>query len=100
MSDLNKAMDSNSAANTPAFELDNPQHIGMRKLMADVYSRHAIAVNEDSKLLAERYLGMAFCLERVAMQVLHDDVLAALCMDMGDIMSSSELVRQVVRAAA
>lgn len=100
MTHSNAMAHSAPAANTPVFDLSNPQHLAMRKLMADIYSRHAIAVNEDSKQLSERYLGMAFCLERVAMQVLNDDALAVLCMDMGDIMSRSEFAHQIARAAA
>ncbi|GIU13035.1 hypothetical protein [Shewanella sp. MBTL60-007] len=100
MTHLNTMAQSVPAANTPAFDLSNPQHLAMRKLMADIFSRHANAVSDDSKLCAERYLGIAFCLERVALQVLNDDVLAALCLDMGDVMSRSEFARQVARAAA
>ena len=82
------------------FDLSNPQHLAMRKLMADVYSRHANAVNEGSRVCALRYLGMSFGLERVAMDVLQDEALAALCMDMGDIMSRNEFVNQTARIAA
>ncbi len=62
-----------------SFDLSNPQHLAMRKVMADVYSKHANAKAFASK---KRYEGMSQGLERVALYVLRDHVLHQLCFEM------------------
>lgn len=68
-----------TAANGPQFDLSNPQHLAMRKLMADVYSRHANALERGLEQAAAKYRGMGEGLERVAIYVLADPMLGWLC---------------------
>lgn len=67
-----------TAANGPQFDLSNPQHLAMRKLMADVYSRHANALERGLEQAAAKYRGMGEGLERVAIYVLADPLLGSL----------------------
>ncbi|WP_338725716.1 hypothetical protein V8687_18385 [Shewanella baltica] len=60
------------------FDLSNPQHLAMRKLMADVYARHANALEMDLPLSARTYQGMGLGLERVARTVLNDATLSTI----------------------
>ncbi|MGP1718753.1 hypothetical protein [Shewanella frigidimarina] len=64
------------------FDLTNPQHVAMRKLMADIYARHVEAHSQGLPLMALRYLGMAQGLEKVALYVLADHALTQLCFDL------------------
>ena len=68
----------NSGASAPRFDLSNPQHLAMRKLMADVYSRHANALLCGVEKSAIAYRGMGQGLERVALYVIADPVLVSL----------------------
>lgn len=68
-----------TAATVPQFDLSNPQHLAMRKLMADVYSRHANALDRGLEQSAVNYRGMGLGLERVATYVLADPMLSWLC---------------------
>jgi hypothetical protein len=67
------------ANSTVKFDLTNPQHVAMRKLMADIYARHAQA---ESFATQKRYEGMSQGLEKVALYVLCDHVLHQLCFEM------------------
>ena len=62
----------------PQFDLNNPQHLAMRKLMADVYARHANALEMGLPLAARTYQGMGIGLERVARAVLDDAILSTI----------------------
>lgn len=68
-----------TAANGPQFDSSNPQHLAMRKLMADVYARHANALERGLEQAAAKYRGMGEGLERVAIYVLADPMLGWLC---------------------
>ncbi|MCU8032732.1 MULTISPECIES: hypothetical protein [unclassified Shewanella] len=68
-----------TAANGPQFDLSNPQHLAMRKLMADVYSRHANALERGLPTSAATYRGMGMGLESVALFALADPTLSDLC---------------------
>lgn len=88
-----------TAANGPQFDLSNPQHLAMRKLMADVYSRHANALERGLEQAAAKYRGMGEGLERVAIYVLADPLLGWLCGSLNIAMNDvAELYR--ARAAA
>lgn len=88
-----------TAANGPQFDLSNPQHLAMRKLMADVYSRHANALERGLPTSAATYRGIGEGLERVAIYVLADPLLGWLCGSLNIAMNDvAELYR--VRAAA
>uniref|UniRef100_Q0HYU9 Uncharacterized protein n=1 Tax=Shewanella sp. (strain MR-7) TaxID=60481 RepID=Q0HYU9_SHESR len=67
-----------TAATEPQFDLSNPQHLAMRKLMADVYSNHANALLCGVEKSAIAYRGMGQGLERVALYVIADPVLVSL----------------------
>lgn len=67
-----------AAATAPQFDLSNPQHLAMRKLMADVYIRHTNALESGLEKSAICYRGMGQGLERVALYVLADPVLVSL----------------------
>jgi hypothetical protein len=64
------------------FDLTNPQHVAMRKLMADIYARHTAAVDTRVNDTMKRYQGMAQGLEKVALYVLADHVLHTLCFEL------------------
>jgi hypothetical protein len=64
------------------FDLTNPQHLAMRKLMTDIYSRHTLAFNCRSFNTMKRYEGMAQGLEKVALYVLVDHTLHTLCFEL------------------
>jgi len=68
-----------TAATAPQFDLSNPQHLAMRKLMADVYARYVNALNENEAPKMALYLGIGMGLERVATYVLADPVIRELC---------------------
>ncbi|RPA50632.1 hypothetical protein EGC79_11110 [Shewanella vesiculosa] len=70
------------ANSTVQFDLTNPQHVAMRKLMADIYARHVEAHSQGLPLMALRYLGMAQGLEKVALYVLADHTLTQLCFEL------------------
>ncbi|QYK02424.1 hypothetical protein [Shewanella psychrotolerans] len=82
---------------SPTFDLSNPQHLAMRKLMADVYSRHANALELGLKHCTDVYLGMGQGLERVAVFVLNDVQLACLCSSLNRAMND---VQELYRARA
>jgi hypothetical protein len=67
---------------TVQFDLNNPQHLAMRKLMADIYARHAEAFESKVFISMKRYEGMAQGLEKVALYVLADHVLHQLCFEL------------------
>ena len=64
------------------FDLTNPQHVAMRKLMADVLSHFSNAVQEKNFDAAKRYQGMATGLCNVAVFVLRDFVLGQLAAEL------------------
>jgi len=70
------------AASTVQFDLTNPQHVAMRKLMTDIYSRHTEAFTAGVNDTMKRYQGMAQGLEKVALHVLADHVLHTLCFEL------------------
>ncbi|WP_418358383.1 hypothetical protein ACNH6B_05030 [Shewanella basaltis] len=70
------------ATSTVQFDLTNPQHVAMRKLMANVYARYCEARSQGMPLMALRYLGMAQGLEKVALYVLVDHTLHQLCFEL------------------
>ena len=70
------------ANSTVKFDLTNLQHVAMRKLMADIYSRHTAAVANRAFNTMKRYEGMAQALEKVALYVLVDHTLHQLCFDL------------------
>ncbi|MGP1832252.1 hypothetical protein ACTTBA_04165 [Shewanella frigidimarina] len=70
------------ANSTVQFDLTNPQHVAMRKLMADIYSRHTTAVANRAFDTMKRYEGMAQALEKVALYVLADHTLHQLCFNL------------------
>ena len=72
-------MNNHAPAISLQFDLSNSQHLDMRRLMADVYQRHARALNHDCPGNVMRYSGMAEGLEAVAFEVLKDPVLYHLC---------------------
>jgi hypothetical protein len=67
---------------TVQFDLSNPQHLAMRKLMADIYSRHTAAADNRVFETMKRYQGIAEGLEKVALHVLRDYTLHLLCFDL------------------
>ncbi|MCW3171242.1 hypothetical protein [Shewanella subflava] len=70
------------ANSTVQFDLTNPQHVAMRKLMADIYARHCEASESKDFNLMVKYEGMAQGLEKVALYVLVDHTLHQLCFDL------------------
>ncbi|MEC4740903.1 hypothetical protein HWQ48_26805, partial [Shewanella sp. E94] len=59
------------------FDLTNQQHLDMRRLMADVYQRNAASLSKCNNR-SDYYSGMAYCLSRVAKDVLKDNTLRIL----------------------
>lgn len=66
----------------PPFDLNNPQHLAMRRLAADVYQRHVRALSNDMPLSAAHCKGFAQGLERVSLRVLKDDSLSYICFEL------------------
>jgi hypothetical protein len=64
------------------FDLNNPQHLAMRKLMADIYAWHCAAAESNESTFMKRYEGMAIGLEKVAMYLLADPALLHLCFEL------------------
>ncbi|WP_413485422.1 hypothetical protein [Shewanella baltica] len=81
------------------FDLSNPQHLAMRKLMADVYARHANALLCGVEKSAAAYRGMGEGLERAAIYVLADPVLSSLSASLNFAMFYMEEIYRA-RAAA
>ncbi|WP_351015061.1 hypothetical protein [Shewanella sp. AC91-MNA-CIBAN-0169] len=87
------------ANSTVQFDLTNPQHVAMRKLMANVYARHVEANAQGLPLMALRYLGMAQGLEKVALYVLADHTLHQLCFELTcSLQGMDSIVRKEVAA--
>jgi len=83
----------------PQFDLNNLQHLAMRKLMTDIHWNHTDALQRGVLTTAIRYRGMAQGLERVARLVLKDDELSWLCFHLTCSFDDMEELYQV-RAAA
>ncbi|GIU45462.1 hypothetical protein [Shewanella algidipiscicola] len=63
----------------PSFDLSNPQHLAMRKVIADLHWKHAAALQRGVLTTAARYRGMASGLEKAARFILKDDDLSWFC---------------------
>ncbi|MEE1981377.1 hypothetical protein [Shewanella xiamenensis] len=75
---MNTQITAATAPQFDQFDLSNPQHLAMRKLMADVYARHANALLCGVEKSAVAYRGVGEGLERAAIYVLADPVLGSL----------------------
>jgi len=82
-----------TVATAPQFDLSNPQHLAMRKLMADVYARYFNAVDRGLPQAANVYRGIAEGLERAAVQVLNDGQLGAVCSAMSNALNANHIMR-------
>ncbi|ABZ75879.1 conserved hypothetical protein [Shewanella halifaxensis HAW-EB4] len=101
MTHSNNVAHSVPAANTPAFDLSNPQHLAMRKLMADIHIHHVQALAENLLTTAAKYRGMVIGLKKVALYVLHDESLFWLCFELESALEAFEELNQIqARAAA
>lgn len=69
MSALDKAI-----AAVGKFDLSNPQHVGMRKILADVYADHAINLDLDVIPNVESAHYQAEGIHRAALWLLVDDI--------------------------
>lgn len=67
-----------TAAKAPQFDLSNPQHLAMRKIMANAYARHAIALELGLPESAARNRGVAQGFDLMAWVVFQDWDLSAL----------------------
>lgn len=83
----------------PQFDLSNPQHLAMRKVMAGINSRHAAALEDGVLASAARYRGMAMGLSTAAHHVLNDQMLYWLCFELTCSLEKMEELYQM-RAAA
>ncbi|MCJ8305159.1 hypothetical protein [Shewanella sp.] len=63
----------------PKFDLSNPVHLDMRKVMTDLHWNHTSALQRGVLTTAIRYRGRAEGLERVSRLVLKDNELSWLC---------------------
>lgn len=84
---------------TPRFDLDNPQHLAMRKLMAEIYCVHIDALSRGSFAAAERTRILAEGLEKAARLVLNDPDLSWLCFRLVWSLEGLEEVHRVRSAA-
>ena len=66
-------------APAPEFDLTNHVHLSIRRLLADVYARHAKALDHELPSDAAKYRGMGQGIERVVIHVLCDPALGYLC---------------------
>ena len=69
----------NTQVQSPQFDLTNHVHLKIRKLLADVYARHARALERELPLDAAQYRGMGKGIERVVIHVLCAPALGYLC---------------------
>jgi hypothetical protein len=67
---------------TVQFDMSNPQHLAMRKLMADIYARHCTAAESNDFNVMVKCEGMAQGLEKAALYVLADHALHQLCFEL------------------
>ncbi|MDR9767666.1 hypothetical protein RJP56_16515 [Shewanella baltica] len=88
-----------TAANGPQFDVNNPQHLAMRKQMAYVYASHANALLCGRPCSATAYRGVGEGLERAAIYVLADPVLGSLTLSLNFAMFYMEEIYRA-RAAA
>ncbi|MDV5392254.1 hypothetical protein [Shewanella xiamenensis] len=50
----------------PKFDLDNPQHLQLRSLMAEMFARHAEAISQKHYWMAENFEAQAIGISRAA----------------------------------
>uniref|UniRef100_Q0HYU8 Uncharacterized protein n=1 Tax=Shewanella sp. (strain MR-7) TaxID=60481 RepID=Q0HYU8_SHESR len=68
-----------TAVMLPQFDLSNPQHLAMRKLLADAYAQHAYALINGYEQNQKMCRGIVLGLERVAIYLLNDSTLKNIC---------------------
>ncbi len=71
-----------TSISTSQFDLNNPQHLAMRKVAANIYQRHTAALNNGVAITAARYEGMADALRDVALRVFKDIDLFDVCFEL------------------
>lgn len=95
---MNKELSTQTtAATAPQFDLSNSHHVNMRRLMSDVYVRFVTAVAAGDDLIADKYQSMAEGLTRVAIEVLEDSSLSALCFALEIMMFGHRRATSIIR---
>lgn len=79
----------------PQFDLSNPQHLAMRKLLADAYAQHAYALNHGYEQNQKMCRGIVLGLERVASYMLKDSELKLFCAQLFQSMRDKEKASNV-----
>ncbi|RLV58367.1 hypothetical protein D5018_17615 [Parashewanella curva] len=69
-----------------AFDLSNHQHLAMRRILAEIYSKFWSAIRHGDFSLANRYAGMTSALLRVCLLVLNDIDLYEICSQLSDVL--------------
>ena len=77
------------------FDLNNPQHLAMRKLMVEIHSYHTSALKRGDLVAAIRYRGMSEGLKKVALNVLYDAQLFWLCFELICLFENMEKLYQL-----
>jgi|GEM_PF-2650378 len=83
----------------PKFDLSNPAHLAMRKVITDLHWNHADALQRGVLITAVRYRCMAQGLQKAARWVLNDNELDWLCFELVCSLEAMEYLYQM-RAAA
>ena len=82
-----------------AFDLSKNQHIAVRRLMAEIYTKFTFAVRQQHFTCAHKYAGMASALVRVCLVVLTDYELYLMCELLADVLQAQLDYHQYLKAA-
>ncbi len=84
-----------TSISTSQFDLNNPQHLAMRKVAAYIYQRHTAALNNGVAITAARYEGMADALGHVALRVFNDLDLFYACFELREAMDTQKQLHEM-----
>ena len=70
------------------FDLLNQNHLAIRRMMADIYSRFIFAICHQNYQAAQRYSGMASGLVRVSLVLLNDIELFEVCLLLEEVLQT------------
>ncbi len=81
------------------FDLSNSNHIAIRRLMADIFSRFFRSIQQSNYHAVQRYAGMASGLVRVSLVLLNDLELFDICSLFDEVLQSYLDYHQWIKAA-
>ncbi|SUI93595.1 hypothetical protein [Shewanella morhuae] len=84
----------------PKFDLDNPQHLQLRSLMAELFANHAEAISKKEYRVAEHYEAQAIGISRAAARLTDGCDCMHLASELAFSMMNLSRAALVARAAA